>query len=282
LIGKKLAQILVTGSSGYIGQNVIRELAGADVKVFAMTRKLISDDVLKRHKNLNFFYQNLENKFDIPGSITEGSHVLHLAWDNLSDYHSPAHEGKILQIHLRFLRELISRGVKSITVAGTCFEYGSVAGPVSSHAIANPYPGYATAKNQLRMQLQKSAENYGVNIKWGRIFYVYGKNDTKPSLFNLLDKSNEIGKSTLEMTDCEQIRDYLPVDQVAKQLISLTYCSTQGVFNICSSKPVRLKDIVKKYIRDNNYNVTPLFGSLKKPLSEQRDFWGEKKMEWNR
>ena len=277
-----MAQILVTGSSGYIGQNVIRELAGADVKVFAMTRKLISDDVLKRHKNLNFFYQNLENKFDIPGSITEGSHVLHLAWDNLSDYHSPAHEGKILQIHLRFLRELISRGVKSITVAGTCFEYGSVAGPVSSHAIANPYPGYATAKNQLRMQLQKSAENYGVNIKWGRIFYVYGKNDTKPSLFNLLDKSNEIGKSTLEMTDCEQIRDYLPVDQVAKQLISLTYCSTQGVFNICSSKPVRLKDIVKKYIRDNNYNVTPLFGSLKKPLSEQRNFWGEKKMEWNR
>jgi dTDP-6-deoxy-L-talose 4-dehydrogenase (NAD+) len=183
---------------------------------------------------------------------------------------------------LRFLRELILRGVKSITVAGTCFEYGSVDGPVSSQAIANPYPGYATAKNQLRMQLQKSAENYGVNIKWGRVFYVYGKNDTKPSLFNLLDKSNEIGKSTVEMTDCEQIRDYLPVDQVAKQLISLTCCSTEGVFNICSSKPVRLKDVVRKYIRDNKYNVTPLFGSLKKPLSEQRNFWGEKKMEWNR
>ena len=277
-----MAQILVTGSSGYIGQNVIRELAGADVKVFAMTRKLISDDVFKQHKKLNFLHQNLESKFDIPGSITEGSHVLHLAWDNLSDYQSPAHEGKILQSHLRFLRELISRGVKSITVAGTCFEYGSVDGPVSSKAMASPYPGYATAKNQLRMQLQKSAENYGVNIKWGRIFYVYGKNDTKPSLFNLLDKSNEIGKSTVEMTDCEQIRDYLPVDQVAKQLISLTCCSTEGVFNICSSKPVRLKDVVRKYIRDNKYNVTPLFGSLKKPLSEQRNFWGEKKMEWNR
>ena len=111
---------------------------------------------------------------------------------------------------------------------------------------------------------------------------MYGKNDTKPSLFNLLDKSNEIGESTVEMTDCEQIRDYLPVDQVAKQLISLTCCSTEGVFNICSSKPVRLKDVVRKYIRDNKYNVTPLFGSLKKPLLEQRNFWGEKKMEWNR
>ena len=55
----------------------------------------------------------------------------------------------------------------------------------------------------------------------GEDFHVYGKNDTKPSLFNLLDKSNEIGKLTVKMTDCEQIRDYLLVDQVAKQLISL-------------------------------------------------------------
>ena len=60
-----MAEVSVAGSSGYIGRNVIIELAGAEVEFCVMARKLITDDVLKKHKTPNFFTNTLEQMVSI-------------------------------------------------------------------------------------------------------------------------------------------------------------------------------------------------------------------------
>jgi nucleoside-diphosphate-sugar epimerase len=273
-------KIIITGGGGYIGQHALRAISEDDVSVYALVRNRPVIRNIRDLKNVKFIIQDIEKRMDLPIEVTDTSHVLHLAWGRLDDYQSPAHLEIFFSSHLKFLKDLISRGIQSITIAGTCFEYGFVSGPISSLKKANPVSAYANAKNQLREELTEIARTYGVRLKWGRIFYVHGKNDTKPSIFRKIDEANSSQNKSVEMTDCNQIRDYLSVEDVAKQLISLSLSTSSGTFNVCSAKPVKLRDIVLKYIEDNSYTVTPAFGCLTKPEIENRDFWGERTQEW--
>ena len=70
----------------------------------------------------------------------------------------------------------INAGIKNILVAGTCFEYGLVNGPIKSNTICNPTNMYAIGKNLLHKMLLLEKKKLSFNLLWTRIFYPYGEN----------------------------------------------------------------------------------------------------------
>ena len=73
--------------------------------------------------------------------------VIHLAWGGLPNYLSPRHFDIEMPAQLKFLRGLIASGLKTLVVAGTCFEYGHTdAVRVDENAVCKPTYDYAVAK----------------------------------------------------------------------------------------------------------------------------------------
>ena len=110
---------------------------------------------------------------------------MHLAWDGLPNYRSLHHFETELPKQYRFLREVVSRGLKSLLVTGTCFEYGMQNGELSESLICMPDNPYGYAKDALRRQLTFLKTEFQFNLTWARLFYMYGEGQGSKSIYSL-------------------------------------------------------------------------------------------------
>ena len=73
------------------------------------------------------------------------------------------------------------------------------------------------------------------------------------------------------MSKGDQIRDYLPIEKVVEQLFELFLKKESGIFNICSSVPIKVKDLVKNYLNQKgkklNLNLVSILIQNMKQLS---------------
>ena len=107
---------------------------------------------------------------------------------------------------------------------------------------------------------------------------MYGKGQNPKSLFSQLDKAIEEGQTTFNMSGGEQVRDYLPVEYVAKYIVAIAMQQgVVGVINCCSGKPVKLKDLVIDYLKKNGYDISLNLGYYPYPDYEPMEFWGNNK-----
>tara|TARA_B100000787_G_scaffold169611_1_gene161329 strand:- start:86 stop:898 length:813 start_codon:yes stop_codon:yes gene_type:complete len=105
----------------------------------------------------------------------------------------------------------------------------------------------------------------------GRIFSFTAKKQDKkyiiPSILEKLRSKNKI----IYIDNINHIRDFLPIKDVCRAIKVLSTKSAKGVFNICSSKKLNIKEILfglnkrykKKIILTKN-NKTTLYGCNKK------------------
>ena len=73
----------------------------------------------------------------------------------------------------------------------------------------------------LRRQLGHLKEIKPFALTWARLFYLYGEGQAENSLLPQLKKAVEQGDKVFNMSGGEQLRDYLPVAEVARRLVSL-------------------------------------------------------------
>ena len=80
------------------------------------------------------------------------------------------------------------------------------------------------------------------------------------------------------MSGGEQLRDYLPIAEVAKCLVSLAMARCDnGVVNICSGKPISVRKLVERWIEENEWSIKLNLGYYPYPDYEPMAFWGERK-----
>src|SRR5690606_34959345 len=109
-------------------------------------------------------HENLFLKFREPDA------AIHLAWGGLPDFKNPSHLENELPVQKSFCENLISNGLPSLTVTGTCLEYGLQEGELSEETEPLPSTPYAMAKNMLRLHLEEECKMYGTDFKWVRLF----------------------------------------------------------------------------------------------------------------
>jgi len=271
-------KVLITGATGFIGNYVIEELLKYNVEIVATSsneekakQQLWFDNV----KYIPFDF----NHFDLTTNyflyFNEPDVAIHLAWEGLPNYKSSFHTEKNLPIHKAFLKNLITNGLKDLTVTGTCLEYGMQEGCLSEDMPALPSNPYSTAKNELRKSIEEFQHEYSFSFKWIRLFYMYGEGQNENSLLSQLDKALANNDKVFNMSKGEQTRDYLPVETVAEYIVKIALQkNVDGIINCCSSVPISIKEFVEAYLKETGKSIKLNLGYYPYTDYEPMHFWG--------
>ena len=269
-------KILITGATGFIGTNLINTLNESDHEIIGIARNLSNPELIIS-KNIKLVKHNLNNdNKELFEKIEFPDFLIHLAWEGIPDYEGYFNITKNLTRDIRFIGDLLERGLKKILVTGTCLEYGKKAkGELYESLQTNPDTPYGIAKDSLRKILENLVTLKNANLQWARLFYIYGEGQRKSSLFGQLDEAIKNNEVTFKMTDGTQLRDYLHIEEVVQRLNYLINNENiNGIINICSNKPISLKDLVQKVVNEKKSTIELKFGNLKKRSYESESFWG--------
>lgn len=272
-------KILVTGATGFIGNHLINELLkNENYEIIATSRdleKASKSDWFSKVKYISYDLYNMEelNLFEY---FNRPDKVIHLAWDGLPDYNNLIHIEKNLFSNYKFIKNLIINGLKDISVTGTCFEYGMVNGCLSEYLQTNPSNSYAVAKDTLRKFIIELNKELNFSYKWIRLFYMYGRGQSGKSLMSLLDQAIENADEEFNMSGGEQLRDYLHIKEVAKNIMLISFQNKyiNDVVNCCSGKPISIRKFVENYLVEKNYKMKLNLGYYPYPKYEPMAFWG--------
>lgn len=274
-----MMRILVTGASGGLGQLVINQLIELGCYEIIATSK-----DFEKAKALDFYSKVEYIPYDISETINttnlfdffkKPDILIHLAWNNLNNYKDESHETTILESHKLFLNNLIEHGLKNINVIGTCYEYGIQEGELEESMHSEPIQSYPIAKNKLRLYLERLQENISFNLKWIRVFYVFGESLGRKNLYTLLNQAIKNEEKSFDMSGGEQIRDFLSPSEISDIIIKISIQNKiLGIINCCSGKPVILKDFIKEYLSQNNYHIDLNLGVLSYASYEPMKTWG--------
>ncbi|MGN6165583.1 MAG: NAD-dependent epimerase/dehydratase family protein [Flavisolibacter sp.] len=273
-----MKKILVTGASGFIGNYVITELLKRQQKVIATStseHKCLSMPWFPHVDYIPFKFEEFATEVNYFDFFEKPDAVIHLAWEGLPNYKSLFHFEKNLPVHYSFLKNLIINGVRDVSVTGTCFEYGFKEGELKEQMPADPVNAYAIAKDALRRFMQQLQASHSFIFKWIRLFYMYGKGQNPNAVFSQLDKAIENNDPVFNMSGGEQVRDFLPVEDVAAFITSIALQEKiTGIINCCSGQPKKLKDLVLQYIKEKKSDITVNLGYYPYPDYEPMIFWG--------
>jgi dTDP-6-deoxy-L-talose 4-dehydrogenase (NAD+) len=269
-------KIAVTGATGFIGRHVVAELERHSISPILICLPSIElPAAFARHTVVRIDLRDVPPKvFDL---ISQPDVLIHLAWGGLPNYKSLHHFEDELPAQYRFLKALVESGLKNLLVTGTCFEYGMQSGPLREDSEARPNNPYGFAKDTLRRQLEYLQQVSPFNLTWTRLFYLYGEGQAENSLLPQLKRAVERGERVFSMSGGEQLRDYLPVADVAKHLVSLAMTARDnGVVNVCSGKPISVRKLVEGWIKENGWSIDLHLGHYPYPEYEPMAFWGDR------
>jgi nucleoside-diphosphate-sugar epimerase len=214
-------KIFLTGGTGFIGSHVLKQLLALDIEVIAHRRKESSSPNIPIDSTVNWLTKPVS---DIePLDFTDVDVLLHLA------SHSVQYPFDTLEnnIHfnvvepLKMFEKANQAGVTKYVVAGSCFEYGRSGERyeyIPIDAPLEPTNDYATSKAMSFLAFRQFALNKGVSLSYQRIFHAFGEGQPKNRLWPSIKNAALEGKD-LKLTPGEQIRDFVPVEEVTKKLI---------------------------------------------------------------
>lgn len=266
-------QLIVSGATGFIGQHLIPLLLAENYEVVAIARDEKKARAFEWYDKLRFISLDFHHdKLDFQPE--PGASLIHLAWQGLPNYKSLFHLEENLPKNYDFIKQLVKAGVSNVLVTGTCFEYGFQYGPIAATARPMPANPYALAKDSLRQYLGHLQTESSFRLQWARLFYMYGKGQNPKSILAQLDTAIANGDSVFNMSGGEQLRDYLPVEAVAQQLLDILKSKQAGAFNVCSGEAISIRRLVEERIKERGASIHLNLGYYPYPDYEPMAFWG--------
>lgn len=267
-------RIALTGGTGFVGRHVRRALGARGLEVVEAVRDAAAADAAAGRVLLDI----VDAPADAFERLGRPDVLVHLAWGGLPNYRSLHHFERELPAQYDFLARMARAGLRRMVVTGTCFEYGMRSGCLDESQDARPSNPYALAKDVLRRQLAYLQGEVMFELAWARLFYMYGEGQAPSSLYPQLRRAAEAGAATFDMSAGEQLRDYLPIADVADALVGLaTARGDAGVVNVCSGRPISVRRLVEKWIAEAGWSIRPNLGRYPYPDYEPLAFWGSRR-----
>jgi len=271
-------KVLVSGSAGFIGGYVVEELLRLGHQVIASSAHR---DTAARQpwfhqvQHIPFDLTRQDPAADLYHLFSSPDLLIHLAWEGLPRFAESFHLEENYPRHASFLENMISGGLKDLTVTGTCLEYGMREGSLDENMPADPYVAYARGKDALRRHLEALQKSHSFVFRWARLFYMYGRGQNPKSLFSQLDIALEKGETTFNMSGGQQVRDFLPIEDVARYIVRIALQKeVTGIINVCSGRPVTVQRLVEDYMRKKGRSLVLNLGYYPYPDYEPMRFWG--------
>jgi nucleoside-diphosphate-sugar epimerase len=269
-------RVMVTGATGFVGRHVVAQLIAQGHSVVATARNLNRAREMPWFDQVDFVQCNLHENFQhLLQSEGLPDAIVHLAWPGLPNYRDFFHVSTNLPNDLAFLEAAVKAGVQHILVAGTCLEYGIQYGPLTETMETKPITPYGFAKDVLRKSLELLRVEMPFTFQWMRLFYMHGEGQNKNSLLAHLDQVIDEGGKTFNMSPGDQLRDYLPIQDVALYFVNaLEIPECQGVINCCSGVPISVFDLVQEHCKKRGSSILVNRGFYPYSVYEPLAFWG--------
>jgi len=240
--------VLVTGASGFVGAQVVRQLVESDQEVVALVRATSSrrrlDGIADRVK---FIEADLDDTGDLAARLKQlkPAACIHAAWYAEPGQYLPSPRNlDSLRSSLTLLEELALAGCKHVVGVGTCFEYDMGVQPLREDSPTSPFTLYAACKLAFKLVAEQRAAQLEMGFAWARLFYLYGPREDERRLVPAAIKALREGDK-FPTTSGRQIRDYLHIADVASGLCALSAARAVGTFNVCSSAPATIAELVE-------------------------------------
>lgn len=224
-----------------IGKELIGPLLEAGFDVNAITAdEHNADNGVHWHRG-NLFDERFVR--DVMSEV-KPTHLLNMAWATTGDYLVSELNYRFLAAGIGLARAFYENGGRRAVYAGTCFEYKIKDAPLCESDELDPGKfTYTFCKDALRRIVGRFFGERGISFGYGRIFYVYGRNEAKSRLTGMVvDKLLKGERITIKAGPL--VRDYMYSKDIAAAFSALVAGEVEGCVNVCSGKGVSIRDFV--------------------------------------
>lgn len=261
-----LKKIVLTGATSTIGTALIRQCIENSIEVIAFVNPGSSNE--KRIPN-NSLIKKIYCSLDEMKTFEETSDLsaqafFHLAWGftNRQVRDNPDSQADNIKYSLDSVELARKLGCSVYIGAGSQAEYGRYSEIISEETITKPETAYGMAKLCSGQMTRLKCDDYGIKHIWPRIFSTYGPNTQDSTIINYTINSL-LHQKKPSLSKCEQIWDFLYVDDAAKALLLLAEKGKNGeIYNIASGKTRTLKEYIEIVKRKIDSSATIGYGEL--------------------
>jgi nucleoside-diphosphate-sugar epimerase len=168
-------KVLVTGASGFIGQEVSRQLSAGGHRPRLMIRRA-GDDCEICHLDADFVTADLRNPGGLRHAVSGVDAVIHLAARATFESYE-ALKPSILDGSLALMTAAIAAGVSRFVYSSSLLVYSGTPQPVDARTPSRPYLDYGRIKVETEQRLSQMAAESGVSFAALRLPHVYGAKD---------------------------------------------------------------------------------------------------------
>lgn len=246
-----MKRVLVTGSSGYIGRNLVRRLqADADTEVFGFNRKNSGNLVDDHFLSGDLLDADLLRWFEqIRPEVV--FHAIGI------DPRAPFEQQMLINAEgtRRLLQSLVDAGLKpKVVIVGSAAEYGLRDEQVDENATCIPEGEYGIAKLAQSQIARIYARRHDLPVMIGRIFNAYGHTEKRLVVASLASQiahaeSDFPAASEVHVQNLRSKRDFIHIDDAVDALVHLgeleTHLHTSGqVYNIASGQSTAISTVL--------------------------------------
>ena len=262
-----MKNLLITGSSGFIGSYCVKNFLKEKYNVFCISSKknkiYNNKNFLKKTYNKNVIKKFLKkNKINYV-LLSHGSINHFDKFDNVYKDHFLFTKLIIENLDLKYLKKII--------FLSTGDEYGPVKKlPISEKYLCKPVSNYALVKNMTTNYLINFFQKYDISIVVLRLFLIYGVNQKSPRLIPLL-KNNLNNNNIFFAKSINQKKDFCHISDLYKSLsrIFIFKKNVKDIYNFGSGHIISIRQVIKiienkfgkkiKIKSDNSYEIKNSF-----------------------
>lgn len=243
-----IKKIALTGATSTIGTAIIRECVANDIEVIAFVNRgsknegRIPEDALVKK-----IYCSLNEMKEVDTLGLNAEAFFHLAWGSTNRLVRDNLDPQVNNIRYALDSVLLAKkmGCDTYVGAGSQAEYGRTDEILTEKTYPKPETAYGMAKLCAGQMTRLACKKCGLKHIWPRMLSTYGPYTQDTTIINYTINCLLHGEKP-SLSGCEQIWDFLYVDDAAKALLLVAEKGTDGeIYNVSSGRAATLKGYIE-------------------------------------
>jgi len=264
-------KVLITGGGGYLGSKLAERLSNTNTELYLLDIRFnkVADNLAANNLNISKLFVDLTNIQQLNSTCQsiQPDYIFHFGalLDRERDF---SLFDRLYSVNvkgtLNLLESLKSVDYKGFYFASSSEVYGTKnKSPFHEDQIPLPASPYSLTKLMAEHLISTFSEQNHKPYTLLRIFNFYGPEMPKNFFLSQLESSLDMNVS-FDMTEGEQKRDYLSIDDLVKYILTIPKLlnSNERIINLCSGTSIALRELAKAIAAKKNKTYLLRIGAL--------------------